>query len=295
MTTLCRMFRGARAGLGVLGLLCAFHVVHTAPALADEPPVLAISPQSAGRDAVVSMSFSAPQHCQGDSEAGYLWQTFITPSTNDPVRLTYAVGLPTGRGFTTGLRDSTNSWIRNRNPGLTDGQVIPPGSVTFEGAAYDGMPDGEYLLGIACTKQSSDGVTRTTRVWKRRVRISSSSNGGFLTLLDEPAPTTLGPSSTTVAPEESGRSTGTTSTVPVSNGIAVASAGPADTASLSTEVASTTTIGAGPQRIAASLPKAPEQKSSWGLVAVCAAAGAAGVVAMSIVIRQRRRRGVTPG
>ena len=295
MTTLRGVFRGARVGTGVLLLLCAYHVVRAAPALADERPVLAISPHPAGRDAVVSMSFRSPQHCQGDSEAGYLWQTFITPSTNDPVRLTYAVGLPTGRGFTTGLRDSTNSWIRNRNPGLTDGQVIPPGSVTFEGAAYDGMPDGEYLVGIACTKQSSDGVTRTTRAWSRRVRISSSSSGAFLTLLDEPAPPTPTPGSTTVAPEESGRSTGTTSTVPVPNGVAMTSVGPDDPAPLATEVASTTVIGAGPQRIAASLPKAPEQKSSWGLVAGCAAAGAASVVAMFIVIRQRRRRGVTPG
>lgn len=161
-------------------------------ARADTAPVLLITPEPAQRDDVLSMTFAARQRCQGDSEAGYLWQTFLTPIKNDPASLTYSLGLPKGRGFTSGLRDTTQSWVRNRNPGLTDGQVIPPDDLTFSGRAFNAMPAGEYWIGVACTKQDAGGTTRTTRFWARHVTILSATNqGAFMTLLDEPE----GPSS----------------------------------------------------------------------------------------------------
>lgn len=166
--------------------------VGVSSARADAAPVLLITPEPSQRDDVLSMTFASRQRCQGDSEAGYLWQTFLTPIENDPASLTYRLGLPKGRGFTSGLRDTTQSWVRNRNPGLTDGQVVPPDDLTFSGKAFSALPTGEYWIGVACTKQDAEEVTRTTRFWARHVAISSSANrGAFMTLLDEPE----GPSS----------------------------------------------------------------------------------------------------
>ena len=178
---------------GVLPMLLAgMPNVGVSSARADAAPVLLITPEPSQRDDVLSMTFASRQRCQGDSEAGYLWQTFLTPIENDPASLTYRLGLPKGRGFTSGLRDTTQSWVRNRNPGLTDGQVVPPDDLTFSGKAFSALPTGEYWIGVACTKQDAEEVTRTTRFWARHVAISSSANrGAFMTLLDEPE----GPSS----------------------------------------------------------------------------------------------------
>ncbi|MSW19670.1 MAG: hypothetical protein F2873_02130 [Actinobacteria bacterium] len=196
---------GSIAVLGV-ALLMSFAgllIVGVGSARADTAPVLLITPEPSQRDDVLSMTFASRQRCQGDSEAGYLWQTFLTPIENDPASLTYSLGLPKGRGFTSGLRDTTQSWVRNRNPGLTDGQVIPPDDLTFSGKAFNAIPAGEYWIGVACTKQDAEGVTHTTRFWARQVAISSPANRSvFMSLLDQPADTSSEGDSAAVAGSE---------------------------------------------------------------------------------------------
>lgn len=199
--TLLKRFGSIAVLAGVLPMsLAGMLNVGIDSAQAATEPVLLIAPEPSLRDDVLSMTFASQQRCQGDSEAGYLWHTFVTPIGNDPASLTYSLGLPKGRGFTSGLRDTTQSWVRNRNPGLTDGQVIPPDDLTFSGKAFNAMPTGEYWIGVACTKQDAEGVTRTTRFWARHVAISTSANrGAFMTLLDEPADTSSEGDSAAVA------------------------------------------------------------------------------------------------
>ena len=165
----------------VLGALGGF-IGPAHEALASEQSTLQVTPNEIVNGAAFSLAFSEPQFCPGDSNKGYLWQTFITPVASDPATLTYAIGLPQGERFTSALRDTTGSWIRNENPGLTDGLVVPPRAVSFEGRAFDGLTTGEYWIGIACTRQGVDNVTRTIRVWSTRVSVTRAQSGSKRTL-----------------------------------------------------------------------------------------------------------------
>ena len=143
----------------------------------DAATPLEISPSSVGNSVEFSLSFTTPQYCPGDSDSGYLWQTFIIPAGSDPSSLTFSTGLPEGPDFTSALRDASGSWIRNNNPGLIDGLVVPPRSVSFSGSAFEKMKDGSYLLGLACTKQGADNVTRTVRSWATPITVSRTGTG----------------------------------------------------------------------------------------------------------------------
>lgn len=282
---------------GVLPMLLAGMLsVGVNSAQADAAPVLLITPQPAQRNDVLSMTFASPQRCQGDNEAGYLWQTFITPIGNDPASLTYSLGLPTGRGFTSGLRDTTQSWIRNRNPGLTDGQVVPPDDLTFSGRAFNAMPAGEYWIGVACTKQDAEEVTRTTRFWARHVAISSSANrGAFMTLLDEPkGPSSESPNSfptgsataqSVVNAVEPATILGATESRPASTPTATAAAASDQTVAVAAEVRFNE---AGPLSDDVALPGASKGhglSTSLGI-----ALGAALLLVLAVVFTARRRR-----
>lgn len=141
---------------------------------AESSPLVLVSSTTTG---TFGLEFDSPQFCPGDSEAGYLWQTFLVQRPASPQRLTFRLGIPDGlrRGFS--LRDPSGSWIRNRNPGLVDGQVIPPMHIAINQPAYRDLKAGEYWLGIACTRERSNGVTRTERVWALAVDVTASSNG----------------------------------------------------------------------------------------------------------------------
>lgn len=282
---------------GVLPMLLAGMLnVGVSSAQADAAPVLLITPQPAQRSDVLSMTFASQQRCQGDSEAGYLWQTFVTPIGNDPASLTYSLGLPTGRGFTSGLRDTTQSWIRNRNPGLTDGQVVPPDDLTFSGKAFNAMPTGEYWIGVACTKQDAEEVTRTTRFWARHVAISSSANrGAFMTLLDEPkdpsseSPTSVPTGSATdqsvVSAVEPATTFGATESRPATTPTATAAAALDQTVAVAAE---DQIIAAGPLSDDVALPGASKGHGLSTPLGI--ALGAALLLVLAVVFRARRRR-----
>lgn len=284
-------------GVALLMSLAGLPNVGVGSARADTAPVLLITPEPSQRDDVLSMTFASRQRCQGDSEAGYLWQTFLTPIENDPASLTYRLGLPKGRGFTSGLRDTTQSWIRNRNPGLTDGQVVPPDDLTFSGKAFSALPTGEYWIGVACTKQDAEEVTRTTRFWARHVAISSSANrGAFMTLLDEPE----GPSSESPTSVLVGSATGQS----VASAVEPATTLGATANVLDAEPTTTTTagvlaqtlpassneqvIGAGPLSDDVAPPVASKGHSLSTPLGI--ALGAALLLVVAVVLTARRRR-----
>ncbi len=284
-------------GVALLMSLAGLPNVGVGSARADTAPVLLITPEPSQRDDVLSMTFASRQRCQGDSEAGYLWQTFLTPIENDPASLTYRLGLPKGRGFTSGLRDTTQSWVRNRNPGLTDGQVVPPDDLTFSGKAFSALPTGEYWIGVACTKQDAEEVTRTTRFWARHVAISSSANrGAFMTLLDEPE----GPSSESPTSVLVGSATGQS----VASAVEPATTLGATANVLDAEPTTTTTagvlaqtlpassneqvIGAGPLSDDVAPPVASKGHSLSTPLGI--ALGAALLLVVAVVLTARRRR-----
>lgn len=284
-------------GVALLMSLAGLLIVGGGSARADTAPVLLITPEPSQRDDVLSMTFASRQRCQGDSEAGYLWQTFLTPIENDPASLTYSLGLPKGRGFTSGLRDTTQSWIRNRNPGLTDGQVIPPDDLTFSGRAFNAMPAGEYWIGVACTKQDTEGVTHTTRFWARQVAISSPANrGAFMTLLDEPE----GPSSESPTSVLVGSATGQS----VASAVEPATTLGATTNLLDAEPTTTTAVGVLVQTAPASSNEqvieagplsddvaSPDASKGDNLsTAIGLALGAALLLVVAVVLTARRRR-----
>ena len=283
-------------GVALLMSLAGLPNVGVGSARADTAPVLLITPEPSQRDDVLSMTFASRQRCQGDSEAGYLWQTFLTPIENDPASLPYSLGLPKGRGFTSGLRDTTQSWVRNRNPGLTDGQVIPPDDLTFSGKAFNAMPAGEYWIGVACTKQDTEGVTHTTRFWARQVAISSPANrGAFMTLLDEPK----GPSSESPTSVPAGSATGQSvvSAVEPATTLGATGSRPATTPTATAAAASDQTvavaaeeqlIAAGPLGDDVASPGASKGHSLSTPLGI--ALGAALLLVVAVVLTARRRR-----
>lgn len=154
------------------------------------PAALILAPSTSG-NGEFDLNFESPQHCPGDSEDGYLWQTFITPRTSSPRSLIFVLGLPEGPAPTFGLRDTFGSWIRNRNPGLTDGRVIPPTQVAISGPAFRSLQPGEYWIGIACTRENNAGVTRVERYWALGVTVSGSQQNWTVSPLDaDPTPST---------------------------------------------------------------------------------------------------------
>ena len=142
---------------------------------------VAVSPASGNSDSTIALSFAASQYCPGDFDSGYLWQTFIAPRSLDPATFTYYTGLPrSSDGSDVGakaLRNNTNAWIRNKTPGLTDGQVVPPSNVVFSNATYSAL-SGEYWLGIACTQDDVSFVTQTVKYWATPITVTPASGQG---------------------------------------------------------------------------------------------------------------------
>jgi len=172
--------RNAAGAVGrslLLAVIALFAAGVQRASAADTGSPLEVTPESVTSEDTFALSFREPQYCPGDSNQGYLWQTFITPATTDPSSLTFEIGLPLGMGFTSGLRDPAGSWIRNNNPGLTDGLVVPPSAVSLAGPAFAGLTAGSYLLGIACTKQGADNVTRAVRFWTAPVVVRRTASG----------------------------------------------------------------------------------------------------------------------
>jgi len=140
-----------------------------------------LTPSSGNSGTTIAVSFPSAQVCPGDANAGYLWQTFIAPRATDPATFTYSVGLPKGSdGSDIGakaLRSTSNAWIRNNNPGISDGQVAPPNNVVFSNATYSSL-SGEYWFGLACTQDDAGFVTQTVRYWTTPVTITPLASAG---------------------------------------------------------------------------------------------------------------------
>ncbi len=140
-----------------------------------------VTPASGNSDTTIALSFSTAQNCPGDFNSGYLWQTFIAPRSLDPATFTYYTGLPRSSDGSDvgakGLRTNVNSWIRNKTPGLTDGQILPPTNVVLSNATYSAL-SGEYWLGIACTQDDLSFVTQTVKYWAVPITITPASGQG---------------------------------------------------------------------------------------------------------------------
>jgi len=172
----------AAAGLavGAVGLQGGMPATALAGGTAAEGTVT-VGPASGNSDTTITLSFSTSQSCPGDFNSGYLWQTFIAPRSLDPATFTYYTGLPrSSDGSDVGakaLRTNTNSWIRNKTPGLTDGQIVPPTNVVLSNATYSAL-SGEYWLGIACTQDDLSSVTQTVKYWAMPITITPASGQG---------------------------------------------------------------------------------------------------------------------
>ncbi len=166
--------------VGAVGLHGGSAALALASGVAAEGTVT-VGPASGNSDTTIALSFPTSQSCPGDFNTGYLWQTFIAPRSLDPATFTYYTGLPrSSDGSDVGakaLRTNTNSWIRNKTPGLTDGQIVPPVNVVLSNATYSGL-SGEYWLGIACTQDDLSFVTQTVKYWAMPITITPASSQG---------------------------------------------------------------------------------------------------------------------
>src|SRR5690606_38622426 len=98
---------------------------------------------------------------------GYQWHTFLTRSdaTTDPSTFIWAPsGQPSGGTYTRALYDLTNTRLAQRNAdsvGSVNLATLPPTQINFartsvvgSSPGYSDIPDGVYVLGIACTNSS---------------------------------------------------------------------------------------------------------------------------------------------
>lgn len=152
--------------------------------------------------------------CPGDSaNDGYRVQTFIMPAADDPGALTYESTKPAGEGRWGLYQPNTRPYVQ----GLTEMNQGPgqPGRIgglpVFTFAIYppELFEDGEYRIGVACTRYN-----RTERFWHTTIALANDPT-------DQPAQLRW---RATSAPVESEEDSHFGTAVPVLLGIAAASA-----------------------------------------------------------------------
>lgn len=137
---------------------------------------LSLSPPSGDSQQDFALDPDDPQVCPGDGATdGYRYQTYFVDARNDPATLTYGNTGPNNVaiGFGSPLVDPFGRPVVNQNPDIgtanisgipvMDFSVFPPGTI----------PEGEYFLGIACTKD-----THTETYWQLRVAITTNDGDG---------------------------------------------------------------------------------------------------------------------
>ena len=169
-----------------------------------------LTPSSGDSSTPFAIAFATPpQSCPGDNTAGYTWGTFLTPLANDPAPITYtASGSPIGvpAASTVSLRNPAGTQLRGIAPGLGDGLVVAPGSVSFQSVAFATLPAGAYNVGIACVLPDGAAIPQTARFWSTTLTITSSAGAGpnnftwsVGTVPAAPAITTVTPGNGTLA------------------------------------------------------------------------------------------------
>lgn len=125
--------------------------------------------------------------CPGDTATdGYLWQTFITPATTDPLSLTYSNAGPVGPAFTSPLFTAGGTPVSNQNTAPQTGERVDIPTFDFAAFGPGAVPVGDYRVGLACTL---NGHTEST--WSARITITSNPAGGPSEFDYEPTPAVI--------------------------------------------------------------------------------------------------------
>jgi hypothetical protein len=197
-------------GVGLVGSLTASALPPGSAATGGQT----LSVTSGNATTAWKLQLTSPNNvCPGDGLAGYKWSTYMVPAAVDAGTLTYnSLGpiAPSGVTFTQPLFSSTGSPIVAKSPGLGDGLITgTPANYSFSAIATLPVPNGNYKIGYACTK---DG--QTERYWETSITVSNATASGFdfgaaaaPTTTTTAAPTTTAGTTTTV----SGATTTTTS------------------------------------------------------------------------------------
>ncbi len=172
----------AVVGAGVSFATLLAEVGNALPAGTQPAGSINMTPASGDSGTTFALSFAAPpQFCPGDNTASYTWGTFITPITNDPAPMTFTVsGSPIGSpaASTVSLRNPAGTQLRALIPGLGDGLIVGPASVSFQSIAFATLPAGDYWIGIACVLPDGGGVVQNTRFWTKAITITSTAGAG---------------------------------------------------------------------------------------------------------------------
>ena len=179
MKRLAQLITGATALALVSSAVPVANVAQALPPGTPSAGPVIITPSTGDSDTTFGMSFASAQFCPGDNVAGYTWGTFITPYTNDPATMTYTPsGSPVGPAFTGSLRDPFGAQIRANTPGLGDGLVVAPSSVSFTSASFGSLPAGQYWIGISCNLPDGLGVPQTMKYWATPVTLTDVGGAG---------------------------------------------------------------------------------------------------------------------
>ena len=139
--------------------------------------------------------------CPGDNTAGFTWGTFITPIATDPASLIYsATGTPQPASVgNANLRlASSGSPFRAQTPGLSDALIpTPVPTLSFSSVSFDGLPAGDYWVGVSCVKQDGQFVPQTERFWSLAITITAGTGNEYTYGLADVADTTTTTTSTT--------------------------------------------------------------------------------------------------
>lgn len=195
----------------------------------------------------------ADQVCPGDTNTGFSWNTFIATPDVDIAAITWGLavpGFPDFGAWQSGqwapvFTDQAGSSIVGQAPGLEDGFVSPPGDIEFSNTQrYGNLPDGEYQIGIACTKVDG-GVFRTFKYWVGEMTVTA--NGGDGANDFDIVVSAATPASTTTTTTEPGATGTTTTTVSGGSGTTTTTTVSGGSGTTTTTVAdgSTTTTVAG--------------------------------------------------
>jgi hypothetical protein len=138
-----------------------------------------LAPSSGNASSNYQLTLTAGSNtCPGDGIAGYKWTTYMVPASVDAATLTYNSGgpiAPSGVTFAQPLFSSAGSPQVSKSPGLGDGLISGiPATYSFSAIASLPVPNGEYKIGYACTK---DG--QTERYWQTSITVSNSTGSGF--------------------------------------------------------------------------------------------------------------------
>lgn len=211
----------AVVGAGVSFATLLAEVGNALPAGTQPAGAINMTPASGDSGTTFALSFAAPpQFCPGDNTASYTWGTFLTPITNDPAPMTFTVsGSPIGApaASTVSLRNPAGTQLRALIPGLGDGLIVAPPSVSFQSIAFATLPAGDYWIGIACVLPDGGGVVQNTRFWTKAITITSTAGAGpnnftFVAATPPTTTTTTTTSSTTTTTLPGATTTSTTTT-----------------------------------------------------------------------------------